>query len=89
MTHSHLLSGRKKLRGVETELLRLAAIEQENLVKIYAVKVTNPSSDESSRLSILMEQRPPVSLRHVLEHCDTLNAERTSVGEKHTRDGSL
>ncbi|CAL1710511.1 unnamed protein product [Somion occarium] len=70
--------GRKKLKQLESEVQRLVAVQQANLVTVLAVKLVTPHSSGPPRLSILSEARPPVTLDDVLEDCDCLREDRAS-----------
>ncbi|PCH37122.1 Serine/threonine-protein kinase [Wolfiporia cocos MD-104 SS10] len=70
--------GRKKLRTLESEILRLTSLRHTNLLAVVAVKLVTPTSSGSPRLLILTEQRPFVTLQDVLEDCDSLREERAS-----------
>lgn len=72
--------GKNKLKQVEEELKKLIKIRHENLLSIFAVKLSSAYSEHDyPRLSILLEQRPPLSLRDVLEDCDFLREDRALV----------
>ncbi len=72
--------GKKKLRQLESEITRLTALRHANLLSVYAVKLTMPHSGGAPpQLAILMEQRPAVSLKDVLEDCEALREDRASV----------
>ncbi|KAH9943970.1 hypothetical protein B0H21DRAFT_747282 [Amylocystis lapponica] len=62
--------GRKKLKQLESEIQRLTPV--------LAVKFIAPTSSTSSRLVILTEQRPAVTLDDVLEDCDWLREDRVA-----------
>jgi eukaryotic translation initiation factor 2-alpha kinase 4 len=68
--------GRKKLKQLESELQRLARVRDENLLSVYAVKLALSTVDGSSRLVILCDQRPSVSLRDLLADADAIREER-------------
>jgi len=70
--------GRKKLKQIESEMLKLINIRHPNLLSVFAVKLMTPHSNHP-RLVILMEERPSLCLQDVLEDCDTLKEERASV----------
>ncbi|TFK47428.1 Serine/threonine-protein kinase [Heliocybe sulcata] len=71
--------GRKKLKQLELDIQKLISVRHENLVSLYAAKLAMPHAmSESTRLAILCEQRPPVTLLDVLENCDTLKEERAT-----------
>ncbi|OCH91731.1 Serine/threonine-protein kinase [Obba rivulosa] len=70
--------GRKKLKQLEGEIQRLTALRHPNLAAVLAVKLTTPSSTGSSRLLILFEQRPAVTLQDLLADSDCLREERAS-----------
>ena len=71
--------GRKKLRQVENEIRKLMKVKHEGVLRIYGVQLRVPRSNESSRLLVLMEKQPPMTLRDVLLDCDCLKEERASV----------
>ena len=73
------ISGRKKLKQLEAEIQRVISVRHDNLLSIYAVKLTTPQSSGPPRLAILMEQRPALTLRDVLEDCEALREERATV----------
>jgi len=55
-------------------------IRHDNLLTIFAVKLSSAYSEHDyPRLSVLMEQRPPLSLHDVLEDCDFLREDRALV----------
>ncbi|KAJ4467716.1 kinase-like domain-containing protein [Lentinula edodes] len=70
--------GRKKLKQLEAEIRRLTAIRHPNIVRTLAVKLYLPNSNSPSRLSILSEQPPALTLEDVLQDCDSLREERAS-----------
>ncbi|KAA1478685.1 Serine/threonine-protein kinase [Dentipellis sp. KUC8613] len=71
--------GKKKLRQLESEVTRLTTLRHVNLLSVYAVKLTMPHSGSAPpQLAILMEQRPAVSLKDVLEDCEALREDRAS-----------
>lgn len=70
--------GRKKLKQLESDIQKLITIRHENLISVYAVKLTMPHTSDPTRLAILCEQRPSMTLLDVLENCDTLREERTT-----------
>jgi translation initiation factor 2-alpha kinase 4 len=72
-------AGRKKLKQVEAEVQRLKSIRHPNLLSVFAVKLNMPPSSGTPQLIILSEQRPALSLRDVLEVCESLREERASV----------
>ena len=57
----------------------LIGIDHENIIKLYAVKLTLPQSNGAPQLAVLMEQKPQLSLHDLLEDCETLREERASV----------
>lgn len=72
--------GKKKLKQVEEELKKVIKIRHENLLNVFAVKLSSAYSEHDfPRLSILMEQRPSLSLHDVLEDCDFLREDRALV----------
>lgn len=73
------MPGRKKLRQVESEVRKLMKIKEEGVLRIYGVQLRVPRSNESSRLLVLMEKQPSMTLRDVLLDCDCLKEERASV----------
>lgn len=70
--------GRKKLKQLESEIQRLTAIRHSNLLAVLAVKLITPHSTGSTRLAILCEGRPSVTLEDTLVDCDCLKEERAS-----------
>ncbi|KAI0051565.1 Serine/threonine-protein kinase [Auriscalpium vulgare] len=77
-THYYTTSqGRKKLKQVEAEVQRLITLRHVNLLSIHAVRLTLPQSSGPPKLSILMEQRPTLTLMDLLEDCDALREDRT------------
>ncbi|KAJ4467220.1 kinase-like domain-containing protein [Lentinula aciculospora] len=70
--------GRKKLKQLETEIQHLTAIRHSNIVRTLAVKLHVPNSNAPSRLSILSEPPPALTLQDVLQDCDYLREERAS-----------
>jgi len=72
--------GKKKLKQVEDELKKLMKIQHDNLLSVFAVKLSSAYSEHDyPRLSILLEQRPSLSLHDVLEDCDFLREDRALV----------
>ena len=72
--------GKKKLKQVEDELKKLMRIRHDNLLSVFAVKLSSAYSEhDHPRLSILLEQRPSLSLHDVLEDCDFLREDRALV----------
>lgn len=72
--------GKKKLKQVEEELKKVIKIRHDNLLSVFAVKLSSAYSEHDyPRLSILMEQRPSLSLHDVLEDCDFLREDRALV----------
>ena len=69
----------KKLRQVESEIQKLIKIRKENIVRIYAVQLTLPKSSDPSRLSILTESKPPLTLFDLLSDCESIREDRASV----------
>ncbi|KAJ7220218.1 kinase-like domain-containing protein [Mycena pura] len=75
-SHYYITSqGKKKLKQVEAETRRLIAICHPNVLRIYAVKLTFPHTG-SPRLVVLHEAPPGMTLRDVLEDCDSIKEER-------------
>ncbi|KAF9065023.1 kinase-like domain-containing protein [Rhodocollybia butyracea] len=70
--------GRKKLKQLEAEIQRLTTIRHPNVVRTLAVKLYLPNANVPSRLSILYEQPPVVTLQDVLQDCDSFREERAS-----------
>ena len=55
-------------------------IRHDNLLSVFAVKLSSAYSEcDYPRLSILLEQRPSLSLHDVLEDCDFLREDRALV----------
>jgi hypothetical protein len=54
-------------------------IRHENVINLYAVKLTLPQSSGPPQLAVLMEQRPQLTVHDLLEDCDCLREERASV----------
>ena len=72
--------GKKKLKQVEDELKKLMRIRHDNLLSVFAVKLSSAYSEhDHPRLSILLEQRPSLSLYDVLEDCNFLREDRALV----------
>lgn len=73
-------TGKNKLKQVEEELKKLIKIRHDNLLSVFAAKLSSAYSENGyPRLSILLEQRPSLSLRDVLEDCDSLREDRALV----------
>ncbi|TFK23737.1 other/PEK/GCN2 protein kinase [Coprinopsis marcescibilis] len=70
--------GRKKLKQVEQEIKDLTTIHHDNLLSVFAVKLTQPHSSDPTRLIVLMEQAPSVTLYDVLGDCHSLREDRAS-----------
>lgn len=70
--------GRKKLNAVEAEIKEMVAVRHDNLLPIYAVKLSLPNSRDPPSLIILMEQSPRVSLQDLLGDSDVLREERAT-----------
>jgi translation initiation factor 2-alpha kinase 4 len=72
--------GKNKLKQIEEELKKLMKMRHDNLLSVFAVKLSSAYSEHDyPRLSILLEQRPSLSLRDVLEDCDFLREDRALV----------
>ncbi|KAH7905298.1 kinase-like domain-containing protein [Hygrophoropsis aurantiaca] len=69
--------GKKKLKQLEAEIERLITVRHPNLLSVFAVKLSLPHAGPP-RLSILLEQRPALTLQDVLEDCECLREERAS-----------
>jgi len=70
--------GKKKLRQIEAELQRLCRVKHRNVCRVYAVRLLFPLAGPP-RLSILMEERPTLTLFELLEDSGTLRLERAMV----------
>ncbi|KAK0199520.1 kinase-like domain-containing protein [Desarmillaria ectypa] len=70
--------GRKKVKQVEEEITRLKSVRHPNVVRVLAVKLNAPHSSGAPQLVILLEQSPALSLKDVLEDCDSLREDRVS-----------
>ncbi|KAI0320013.1 hypothetical protein OF83DRAFT_1275377 [Amylostereum chailletii] len=68
--------GRKKLKQLETELVKHTKIRNPGVARVYAVKLSLHYSSGPARLAILMEQRPTLTMWDLLEECDVLRHER-------------
>lgn len=73
--------GRKKLKLLESECQRLIRVRHSNLLAVLAVKLVLSNTSSPSRLSILRERRPAVTLQDVLEDCDCLREARATVSQ--------
>jgi translation initiation factor 2-alpha kinase 4 len=80
--------GKKKLRSVEAELKRLCRVRDRNVSRIYAVRLLFPVAG-APRLSILMEERPTLTLFELLEDSGSLRPERAMVRLAYFIAGSL
>ncbi|KAH7923751.1 Serine/threonine-protein kinase [Leucogyrophana mollusca] len=69
--------GKKKLKQLEGELERSITVRHPNLLSVFAAKLSLPRSG-TPRLTILLEQRPALTLQDVLEDCECLREERAS-----------
>ena len=85
MPHNRVLSpidwctGRWRLTQIEDELKKLLKIENKNVIRTYAAHLTVSESSDPSRLAILREQKPALTLHDILTDCDTLREDRVSV----------
>ncbi|KAG7440064.1 Serine/threonine-protein kinase [Guyanagaster necrorhizus] len=70
--------GRKKVKQVEEEIIRLKSVRHPNVVRVLAVKLNAPHSSGAPQLVILSEQSPALSLKDVLSDCDCLREDRVS-----------
>ncbi|KAH8114389.1 kinase-like domain-containing protein [Phellopilus nigrolimitatus] len=70
--------GKKKMDQVANELTRLTGINDDLVLRVFLAQLTVSKSDESSRLIILMEKRPSLTLYHLLQDCDGLREDRVS-----------
>ena len=62
-------------------------IRHDNILNVFAVKLSSAYSEHDyPRLSILLEQRPSLSLHDVLEDCDFLREDRALVCLCHPRE---
>ncbi|KAK0477848.1 kinase-like domain-containing protein [Armillaria novae-zelandiae] len=78
-SHYYMTSqGRKKVKQVEEEITRLKSVHHPNVVRVLAVKLKAPHSSGALQLVILSEQSPALSLRDVLDDCDSLRDDRVS-----------
>ncbi|KAF8170288.1 kinase-like domain-containing protein [Mycena galopus ATCC 62051] len=78
-SHYYITSqGKKKLKQVENEIRRLISICHPNLLRVFAVKLTFPHTSGSPRLAVLHESAPGLTLRDVLEDCDSIKESRAS-----------
>jgi eukaryotic translation initiation factor 2-alpha kinase 4 len=64
---------------VQEEVQRLIGVRHENVIRVYAVRLTLPQSSGAPQLAVLMEQKPQLTLHDLLEDCETLREERASV----------
>jgi eukaryotic translation initiation factor 2-alpha kinase 4 len=71
--------GRKKLRNLVEEIKRLIRFDHPNVLRVYACKLTMPNAAAPTRLAVLSEQRPSLSLVDVLEDSDTLKEEKATL----------
>jgi translation initiation factor 2-alpha kinase 4 len=71
-------TGKKKLAQLEAEIQHLMKVHHPNLLSVLAVKLSFHHFGRS-RLAILSEQRPALTLQDVLEDCDGLREDRASV----------
>lgn len=70
--------GKKKLKQVEAEIRRLITICHPNLLRVFAVKLTFPHTTGLPQLVVLHESVPGLTLRDVLEDCDSIKESRAS-----------
>ncbi|THH00815.1 hypothetical protein EW026_g1755 [Hermanssonia centrifuga] len=70
--------GRKKLKSLESEIRRLTSIRHANLLAVLAVRLILPNNSDFPRLLVLCERRPAVTLRDMLDDCDSLREDRAS-----------
>ncbi|KAK0438425.1 kinase-like domain-containing protein [Armillaria borealis] len=70
--------GRKKVKQVEEEITRLKSVRHPNVIRVLAVKLKAPHSSGAPQLVILSEQSPALSLKDVLDDCDSLREDRVS-----------
>ena len=79
-TNSCSDKGRKKIDQIENELKRLTKLASyDHVQRVFAAQMTGTRSNQPARLVILMEKRPPLTLRDVLQECDGLREERIIV----------
>ncbi|EIN05395.1 Serine/threonine-protein kinase [Punctularia strigosozonata HHB-11173 SS5] len=71
--------GRKKLRNLVDEIKRLIRFEHPHVQRVYACKLTMPNAAMASRLAVLSEKRPNMSLLDVLGDNDTLKEEKATM----------
>lgn len=63
----------------------MVKIRHDNLLSVFAVKLSSAYSEHDyPRLSVLLEQRPSLSLHDVLEDCDFLREDRALVCFRHS-----
>lgn len=71
------------MKQVEAEINRLSNVRHPNLLRVLAVKLSMHQGDanaaDSSKLVILTEERPRLSLEDVLEDSDNLKESRAKV----------
>ena len=77
-SHYSTSLGKKKLRQIESDLNQHTKIRHPGVARVYAVKLTIHHSDHP-RLAILMEQRPSLTMRDLLDECDFLRQDRAQV----------
>ncbi|KAJ6497813.1 kinase-like domain-containing protein [Mycena sanguinolenta] len=78
-SHYYITSqGKKKLKQVEGEIRRLIAICHPNLLRVFAVKLTLPHTSGSPQLVVLHESVPGLTLRDVLEDCESIKESRAT-----------
>ena len=70
-------SGRKKLRALEAELLKLTTLRHPNLIHIYAVKLV--FSGSRGKLVILSEEFPSYTLADALQDFGEMKEQKASV----------
>lgn len=74
------LIGRKKIDQLVNEIKRLTKLQSyEHVQRVFAVQVSKPTSIDSIRIVILMEKRPSMTVKDLLQDCDGLREDRVKV----------
>ena len=68
VTYARLVLGRKKIDQVENEIRRLTKLaDYDHVQRVFTVQSNNAKSDQTPRLTILMEKKPSFTLLDLLQ----------------------
>lgn len=73
--------GKKKIEALAQEVKRLTTLQSyKHVQQVFAIKVSISNNDnDPTRIAILMEKRPSMTVRDLLQDCDGLREDRVKV----------